>query len=216
MDVCCARSSDPDLAASSVRARASAPLSTAAGAGLFKGNSLTVIKTLPQSAIQFFTYDTAKDLLLAARVKRRGRGCRDASCEELSQVLPPLPDFDSSSEPQVGGLRSEPGRLLQARIQSELEPGAVDVGALKRHLVLGQRLQLTACKAAAAGGPVIMKRCQVAGRRGSSTPTQVWSARSGSSSTAPVVSGGQELAAPGGGADRRSRLQQAPAPPCSR
>ena len=56
-------------------------------AGLFKGNSLTVLKTLPQSAIQFWTYDTAKDLLLAAHVQRK-HGRSDASCEQqLSQVL---------------------------------------------------------------------------------------------------------------------------------
>ena len=54
-------------------------------AGLFKGNSLTVLKTLPQSAIQFWTYDTAKDLLLAARVQRKHSA---PSCEQqLSQVL---------------------------------------------------------------------------------------------------------------------------------
>ena len=78
-------------------------LITAAGAGLFKGNSLTVIKTLPQSAIQFFTYDTAKDLLLAARVKRKGRGRRDAYCEELSQVIFPLSASGPPCKPQLRG-----------------------------------------------------------------------------------------------------------------
>lgn len=47
------------------------------GAGLFKGNLLTVCKSIPFSAMQFAVYDQAKDALLALRPHQG----------DLSQVL---------------------------------------------------------------------------------------------------------------------------------
>ena len=45
-------------------------------AGMFKGNLVTVLKTIPQSAIQFAAYDQAKDAMLTLIPRRQGDGLR--------------------------------------------------------------------------------------------------------------------------------------------
>ncbi|KAK9838222.1 hypothetical protein WJX84_010632 [Apatococcus fuscideae] len=44
--------------------------------GMFKGNLVTVLKTIPQSAIQFAAYDQAKDAMLTIIPRHQGAGLR--------------------------------------------------------------------------------------------------------------------------------------------
>lgn len=48
-------------------------------AGMFKGNLVTVLKTIPQSAIQFAAYDQAKDAMLTIIPRDQGAGLRQVT-----------------------------------------------------------------------------------------------------------------------------------------
>ena len=55
---------------------------------MFKGNLVTVLKTIPQSAIQFAAYDQAKDAMLTSIPRDQGAGLRQV----LAQVTIPVND----------------------------------------------------------------------------------------------------------------------------
>lgn len=76
------------------------------GAGFWKGNTLTVLKTIPQSAIQFAAYDGAKDALLSI-FPRSGK-------DGLSQV-PPTQHAKAD---------------LPSKITTRLESGAFDLARI--------------------------------------------------------------------------------------